>query len=138
MRILCINAQKPKTTNYLDAFDDARDIVARFAEAPNVAVAACWRKLLELIDRLCELGPPIDLYGWITDYGYELTIYATRKSIINVRADRFDYGPCINGIPVFHYRVEVQDGSRIVRETRRESADEMASLILGELGYGTE
>lgn len=138
MRILCINVQKPTTTNYLDAFDDARNILARFAENPDVAVAACWKKLIELVDRLYEIGPPHDLYGWITGYGYELTIFTPENATINVRADRFDYGPCINGVPIFHFRVEVKRGSRVVRETRRESVDEMASLIVGELGFESD
>lgn len=116
---------------------DIEGPLQRLAAEFDTLSAIRWQKLLELVRALRADGPNPTAWGLIL--GEELQLSPpnpANRASARIWVDWRDYGPVENGLPVMHYRIQVQrPGSRLSAEVRTADPDEVRQVIWEAFGW---
>jgi hypothetical protein len=132
MRILTLNVDAGSLEP-----GDIEGSIQRLAASPDRLTAARGGMLLALVRLLQTDGPHPEAWGYVLNR--ELTLMpanpANRVSV-RVWTDWRDYGPVRDGLPVLHYRMQIQRrSSQRTVDARADSPEEAKRIIYQAFGY---
>jgi hypothetical protein len=121
---------------------EADDIVSplrALSADPDRLAAARGRMLLDLVEYLHAQGPAPRACGHLLlDELILFPAHPSRKVSVRVWADWPDYGPARDGLPVMHYRLQVQrPGSHLSWDERAATPAEAERVIWQAFGWGS-
>ena len=108
------------------------------ADSPEPLTAARWKKVLDLIRHLRSGGPDAEV--WAHVFGNTLYLHPAhareRGVSIKLWIDWRDHGPMRDGLPVLHYRLQIQrPGSRLSEDARTEDPEEVRQILCRAFGW---